>query len=134
MNSIQAFHFGWTTNLLPPSIVHNKSENNEDWDCVSNYNYSSFVDRDIFMRYRGGGVGHKLTYEATHYLLNDHKTLNKQSFVLKNDHNLFKEAVEESGEDVSMDDSSSAEEESDEEPESNEDGSEMESIEAKDIE
>lgn len=86
----------------------------------------------MFMRHRGGGVGHKSTREATRCLLDDRETLDKQSFVLENDRDLFEEAVEESGEDVPMDNSSSAEEENDEE--SDEDGSEMEGIEAEDIE
>jgi hypothetical protein len=29
---IPAFHYGRTTDLLPPSIACNESENNEDWD------------------------------------------------------------------------------------------------------
>lgn len=32
VHSIPAFRFGRTTNLLPPSIARNKSENDEDWD------------------------------------------------------------------------------------------------------
>ncbi|KAF8547091.1 hypothetical protein OG21DRAFT_1517647 [Imleria badia] len=56
------------------------------------------------MRHRGSGVGHKST-------------------LFEHDRNLS-EATEESGKDVSMDESSSAEEESDKE--TDEDGSEME--------
>ncbi|KAF8546525.1 hypothetical protein OG21DRAFT_1479665 [Imleria badia] len=117
---IPAFCYGCTTTLLPPSIARNKSENNEDWGW---YFVNIFVDRDIFMRHRGGGVGHKSTRETTHCLLDDHETLDKQPLVFERDHNLS-EATKESGEYVSMDKSSSAEEESDKE--TDEDGSEME--------
>ncbi|KAF8546068.1 hypothetical protein OG21DRAFT_1587008 [Imleria badia] len=117
---IPAFCYGRITTLLQASIAHNKSENNEDWDW---YFVNIFVDRDIFMRHRGGGVGHKSTCETTHCLLDDCETLDKQPLVFEHDCNLS-EATKESGEDVSMDESSSAEEESDKE--TNEDGSEME--------
>jgi hypothetical protein len=76
----------------------------------------------MFIRYRGGGVGHKSTREATHSLLNDHETLDKQPFILERDRNLSEEATKEIDEDDPMTDSSSAEEESDE------DGSAMEGI------
>lgn len=84
----------------------------------------------MFMRYRGGGVGHKSTCEATRCLLDNRETLDKQPFILERDRNLFEEATEESGEDAPMDDSSSAKEESDKE--SDGDGSEMEGIEVED--
>jgi hypothetical protein len=32
-----------------------------------------FVDRDMMMRFHGGGVGHKLTREATNQFLDDHE-------------------------------------------------------------
>ncbi|KIK18469.1 hypothetical protein PISMIDRAFT_35320, partial [Pisolithus microcarpus 441] len=57
---IPAFRFGRTTALLPPSIARRKCDNDEDWDW---YYVNMFVDRDMFMRYRGGGVGHKSTCE-----------------------------------------------------------------------
>jgi hypothetical protein len=34
-----------------------------------------FVDRDMMMRYRGGGVGHKSTRDATDWFLNDRDRL-----------------------------------------------------------
>ncbi|KAI6160827.1 hypothetical protein EDD17DRAFT_1828057, partial [Pisolithus thermaeus] len=52
---IPAFHFGYTTALLPPSIAHHKCDNDEDWDW---YYVNMFVDHDMFMRYQGGGVSH----------------------------------------------------------------------------
>jgi hypothetical protein len=36
---------------------------------------TSFVDRDIFMRFRGGGIGHRTTHEATQCFLNDRDLL-----------------------------------------------------------
>lgn len=84
----------------------------------------------MFMRHRGGGVGHKSTREATRCLLNDRETLDKQPFIPERDRNLSEEATEEIGGDAPMTDSSSAEEESDEE--SDEDGSTMEGIDGED--
>ncbi|GBE77722.1 hypothetical protein SCP_0106040 [Sparassis crispa] len=53
---IPAFAHGKTSKLLPQSIACQESEQNEDWK----YHYVNiFVDRDMFMRYLGGGVGHK---------------------------------------------------------------------------
>jgi hypothetical protein len=39
--------------------------------CICN----SFVDRDMFMRFRGGGVGHRTTREATNVFLSDRDRL-----------------------------------------------------------
>ncbi|KAF8802003.1 hypothetical protein BYT27DRAFT_7226594 [Phlegmacium glaucopus] len=80
---IPAFHHGRTEDLLPPSIARLEIENDEDWlyyyvniygvntDCVS----FRFVDRDMMMRYRGGGVGHKSTRDATNKFLTDRDRL-----------------------------------------------------------
>ncbi|ESK83951.1 hypothetical protein Moror_7523 [Moniliophthora roreri MCA 2997] len=38
-----------------------------DWNY---YNVNIFVDRDMFMRYRGGGIGHS-TRDATHFMEED---------------------------------------------------------------
>ncbi|KIO11155.1 hypothetical protein M404DRAFT_40698, partial [Pisolithus tinctorius Marx 270] len=63
---IPAFHWGRTTSLLPPSIAHHKSKNNEDWDW---YYVNIFVDHDMFMCFQGSAVGHKTAREATSCLL-----------------------------------------------------------------
>ncbi|KIM66394.1 hypothetical protein SCLCIDRAFT_21897 [Scleroderma citrinum Foug A] len=64
-----------TRNLLPLPIARDKAENNEHWD----WDYVNFfVDRDMFMRYRGGGVGHMSIRKAMRCLVDDHITLNKQ--------------------------------------------------------
>lgn len=39
----------------------------------------SFVDRDMMMRYRGGGVGHTSIRDATDWFLNDRDNLDKAS-------------------------------------------------------
>ncbi|THG93150.1 hypothetical protein EW026_g8010 [Hermanssonia centrifuga] len=52
---IPAFEYGKTLELLGPSIVRPSSDDDEDWVY---YYVNMFVDRDMFMRYLGGGVGH----------------------------------------------------------------------------
>lgn len=121
---IPAFRFGRTTALLPPSIARRKCDNDEDWDW---YYVNMFVDRDMFMRYRGGGVGHKSTCEATRCLFNDREKLDRQTFTFEHDRELFEEENED---DTPMDDSSSMEEESSEE--SVQDVSETEGVDAGD--
>ena len=39
--------------------------------------FNRFVDRDMMMRFRGGGVGHKSTREATNCFLPDRDALDK---------------------------------------------------------
>ena len=41
--------------------------------------YSRFVDRDMFMRFRGGGVGHASTRDATIPLLSDRPCEERQN-------------------------------------------------------
>ncbi|KAF9551569.1 hypothetical protein CPC08DRAFT_738298 [Agrocybe pediades] len=66
---IPRFSLGRTSHLLRPSIARSPLENDEDWD---RYFIGSFVDRDMFMRFRGGGVGHKTTREGnTDFFLSD---------------------------------------------------------------
>ncbi|GBE82229.1 hypothetical protein SCP_0406120 [Sparassis crispa] len=55
---IPAFAHGRTSDLLPPSIARHSEDNDEDWLF---YYVNMFFDRDMFMRYLGGGVGHKGT-------------------------------------------------------------------------
>ncbi len=71
---IPAFACGRTSGYLGPSIARSLSENDEDWmfyyvnmyvlTCILvlqllMHYHVSFVDRDMFMRYLGGGVGHR---------------------------------------------------------------------------
>ena len=74
----------------------------------------------MFMRYRGGGIGHKSIHEATLCLFDDRDALDKQEFNLKHDRNLFDEEAERTDDDVPMDDLSSSNEESGDESESEE--------------
>ncbi|KAH9953049.1 hypothetical protein BGW80DRAFT_1185385 [Lactifluus volemus] len=59
---IPGFAHEKTQDLLPnESIARQPSENNLDWRY---YYVNIFVDRDMFMRYSGEGVGHKSTRRA----------------------------------------------------------------------
>ncbi|KAG2029599.1 hypothetical protein BDR03DRAFT_808121, partial [Suillus americanus] len=55
---IPAFRHLCTTALLGPSIARQAADNDKDWDW---YCVNMFIDRDMFMRFRGGAVGHKST-------------------------------------------------------------------------
>ncbi|KAH7920814.1 hypothetical protein BV22DRAFT_980352, partial [Leucogyrophana mollusca] len=63
---IPAFAYGQTDEVLSPSLARQESEFDKDW-CLPIHQicihspYYRFVDRDMFMRYRGGGIGHKAT-------------------------------------------------------------------------
>ncbi|KAI0071014.1 hypothetical protein K474DRAFT_1712834 [Panus rudis PR-1116 ss-1] len=52
---IPDFARGRTTELLGPSSIRKEDDDDEDWD---GYYVNMHVDRDMFMRYLGGGVGH----------------------------------------------------------------------------
>ncbi|KAI0071897.1 hypothetical protein K474DRAFT_1577559, partial [Panus rudis PR-1116 ss-1] len=52
---IPDFSSGRTTQLLLRSCIRNEDEDDEDWNL---YYVNIFVDRDMFMWYLGGGVGH----------------------------------------------------------------------------
>ncbi|KAJ3537818.1 hypothetical protein NM688_g6619 [Phlebia brevispora] len=54
---IPAFHHGRTQDLLGPSILRREldKDEQEDWKY---YYMDMFVDRDMIMRYLGGGIGH----------------------------------------------------------------------------
>ncbi|KAF9642763.1 hypothetical protein BDM02DRAFT_3078692, partial [Thelephora ganbajun] len=52
---LPGFRYGRTRALLPTSSARWKSEDDEDWMY---YHVNVIVDRDMFMRYRGGGIGH----------------------------------------------------------------------------
>ena len=43
----------------------------------------SFIDQDMFMRFRGGAVGHKTMREETKCLLHDHDKLDEVPFELE---------------------------------------------------
>ncbi|KAJ3531672.1 hypothetical protein NM688_g7542 [Phlebia brevispora] len=54
---ILAFAHGKTDELLSgPSIAQAHSDGDEDWQY---FYVNIFVDRDMFMRFRGGGIGHR---------------------------------------------------------------------------
>ncbi|KAG2339697.1 hypothetical protein BDR05DRAFT_916879 [Suillus weaverae] len=65
---ILAFAYGHTDLLLPPSIARPLNDKDKDWKF---FYINIFVDRDMMMRFHGGGVGHKSTREATAVFLED---------------------------------------------------------------
>ncbi|KAF6743071.1 hypothetical protein DFP72DRAFT_1053502 [Ephemerocybe angulata] len=69
---IPMFHRRKSSNGLHNSIARPESDGNLDWNY---FNINMFVDRDMFMRFRGGGVGHKHTRDATDFFLNDRDPL-----------------------------------------------------------
>ncbi|KIK26402.1 hypothetical protein PISMIDRAFT_274760 [Pisolithus microcarpus 441] len=89
---IPAYHFGRTKDLLPPSIARRKPDNNEDWEW---YYVNMFVDRDMFMRFRGGAVGHKTTREATRCLLDDRDKLDRRPFTLERELGIIEDTADE---------------------------------------
>ncbi|PPQ85538.1 hypothetical protein CVT26_012745 [Gymnopilus dilepis] len=63
---IPAFAHGRTSDLLGPSIARAANKDLDEQDSDWRYYYvNMFVDRDMFMRFRGGGIGHKATNDYT---------------------------------------------------------------------
>ncbi|KAI9456716.1 hypothetical protein HD554DRAFT_2304192, partial [Boletus coccyginus] len=67
---IPAFTAGPTDELLDKSFVHTEPlvegwQRNEDWTFLY---VNIFVNRDMFMCYRGGGIGHKMTRDCDEIL------------------------------------------------------------------
>ncbi|ETW80523.1 hypothetical protein HETIRDRAFT_418527 [Heterobasidion irregulare TC 32-1] len=65
---IPAFAREHTSERLGSSITRQPAENDEDWE---GYHINMFVDRDMFMRFHGGGIGHKGTWHLNASLLRD---------------------------------------------------------------
>ncbi|KAF8675505.1 hypothetical protein AX14_005100, partial [Amanita brunnescens Koide BX004] len=65
---ILAFNLGRTSAYLTTPVIRPAEEKYSEW---RQYYINMFVDRDMFMRFRGGGVGHKSTREATDLFLPD---------------------------------------------------------------
>ncbi|KAG6806823.1 hypothetical protein H0H92_009932 [Tricholoma furcatifolium] len=67
-NVIRAVHLipnfsrGRTTEFLRQSMARRPEEKDKDYE---RYYINMFVDRDMYMRYTGGGIGHRYTREAT---------------------------------------------------------------------
>ncbi|KAH9855280.1 hypothetical protein C2E23DRAFT_724903 [Lenzites betulinus] len=62
---LPAFNCGTTRELLGPSdLARQASDNDEDF---KSYYICPFVDRDMYMRYLGGGVGHKADEDDAHH-------------------------------------------------------------------
>ncbi|PPQ73389.1 hypothetical protein CVT24_008509 [Panaeolus cyanescens] len=66
---IPAFHHGHTKGLLGASdLARQPEEEDSDWNF---FYVNIFADRDMMMRFRGGGVGHLSTRAATNWFLSD---------------------------------------------------------------
>ncbi|KAG6806967.1 hypothetical protein H0H92_009333 [Tricholoma furcatifolium] len=59
---IPNFSRGRTTEFLGHSMARRSDEKDQDYE---RYYVNMFVDRDMYMRYTGGGIGHRNTREAT---------------------------------------------------------------------
>ncbi|KAF8501973.1 hypothetical protein JB92DRAFT_2658525, partial [Gautieria morchelliformis] len=55
IHTILAFAHGRTTELLGPSIARRDATQSDDWRY---YYVNQFADRDLLMRFMGGGIGH----------------------------------------------------------------------------
>ncbi|KAI0775824.1 hypothetical protein BD413DRAFT_709717 [Trametes elegans] len=75
---VPLFHFGHTDCLLPPSVARAGQNVHEDGRNhaldYQNYYVNIFVDRDMFMRYLGGAVGHSTTWNIIHTAFDDEET------------------------------------------------------------
>jgi len=86
VHMIPSFRQGTTEELLGPSFVRRESDDDQDWNfydvnmsvthllSCSTYRLvlnTSFVDRDMFMRFRGGGIGHKGSRHWDKFLQSD---------------------------------------------------------------
>ncbi|KAF9237876.1 hypothetical protein BU15DRAFT_48194 [Melanogaster broomeanus] len=94
---IPAFSEGRTPDYLGPSFVRPEEDQDEDWrtlmsTCESSamviayaYMFTRFVDRDMFMRFRGGGVGHTVSRQWNTFLQADCQELreNDETFEIE---------------------------------------------------
>lgn len=71
-----------------------------------------FVDRDMFMRFRGGGVGHKSTRKETNRFLSDRHVLDLTEEASCDDE-VEEECFEDSEEESATDDETEAEDDKD---------------------
>ncbi|KAI0310493.1 hypothetical protein OF83DRAFT_1019709, partial [Amylostereum chailletii] len=65
---VPAFKYGMTEQRLDPLIACKDEEKDMDWEM---FYINMFVDRDMFMRFRGGGVGHLSTRHLNRELEDD---------------------------------------------------------------
>ncbi|KAI0308476.1 hypothetical protein OF83DRAFT_1160671 [Amylostereum chailletii] len=64
-----AFAYGQNDLRLGPSVARQDKEEDKDWEM---YYVNPFVDRDMLMRFRGGGVGHLGTRHLNPELEEEH--------------------------------------------------------------
>ncbi|RXW16536.1 hypothetical protein EST38_g9319 [Candolleomyces aberdarensis] len=72
---IPDFESGQSTNGLGPTLARPESDKDVDWNF---FYVNIFVDRDMFMRYRGGGIGHVDTQAAVDVWLKDRDKLDAE--------------------------------------------------------
>ncbi|KAG6808787.1 hypothetical protein H0H92_002888 [Tricholoma furcatifolium] len=65
---IPVFDGEQTADLLGPSMARRADEDNQDYE---RYYVNFHVDRDMFVRFTGGGIGHQVSREATQSLKNE---------------------------------------------------------------
>ncbi|KIJ48727.1 hypothetical protein M422DRAFT_247583 [Sphaerobolus stellatus SS14] len=58
---IPAFHYGCIDELPANSLAHPGKDPQEDW---AYFYVNRFIDHDMYMRYKGGGVGHTIHYDS----------------------------------------------------------------------
>ncbi|EFI26688.1 hypothetical protein CC1G_15459 [Coprinopsis cinerea okayama7 len=69
---IPVFGKGRSSNGMRNTIARPETDNGTDWNY---FHVNIFVDRDMIMRFRGDGVGHIATHDATKALLRDRDAL-----------------------------------------------------------
>ncbi|RXW11733.1 hypothetical protein EST38_g14122, partial [Candolleomyces aberdarensis] len=72
---IPAFHHGRSDNGIPGTIGRPESDEGQDYNY---YDINMFVDRDMFMCYRGGGIGHREIWDALSVFRNDRDPIDLQ--------------------------------------------------------
>ncbi|RXW14734.1 hypothetical protein EST38_g11122 [Candolleomyces aberdarensis] len=65
----------YETEELPSTIGRPESDEGQDYNY---YDINMFVDRDMFMRYRGGGIGHREIWDALSVFRNDRDPIDLQ--------------------------------------------------------
>ncbi|EGO04306.1 hypothetical protein SERLA73DRAFT_44958, partial [Serpula lacrymans var. lacrymans S7.3] len=82
---IPAFAYGHTDEYLGPSFVHSEEDSDLDWleqprvIMLSTKYVHRFVDWDMFMHFRGGGLGHEVPREWDSYLQSDCQAVQEEN-------------------------------------------------------
>ncbi|KAG2744431.1 hypothetical protein P692DRAFT_20878210 [Suillus brevipes Sb2] len=117
---IPGFHYGRTDTRLGPSFVRPPEDKDTDWLY---FYVNHFVDHDMFMRFRGGGVRHKMSEDLYELLRSDGAIVSESA---EEDFNLEQEDDEEIDAEEIDDEEMGSEDEGSEEMGSENEGSEDE--------